>query len=500
MTANTPAKGLRQRYRAVIVGGGPAGLAAATGLTRAGISDFILIERASGTGGILNQCIHNGFGLKYYGEDLTGPEFARRMEAELYGLLDDCSNGSRPELLCSSMVSRIKRNAANSSATSGFELQIHSVYRGLLNIATECVIVTTGCRERTRENIEVPGTRPAGLFTAGQAQNLINLGHHRPGSRAVIQGSGDIGLIMARRLTLEGIEVVAVYERLPYLSGSIRNKVQCLDHFGIPLYLGRQISDIRGRSRVSAVETAALDSRFEALEGTEQEVECDTVLFAAGLIPELETVKPAGVNLPDGFHPEAGACFETNIPGIFTAGNCLHINDLADTAAEEGRKAAGSAIKYLTAPEVFRTEAHKTKGTQPYTDAEPQTGFNEAFFKQLKNENLTVCITCPRGCLLKKDDYGCSRGEEYFKRLHSADSGSGFRQRIHTSVELKTEQGKKLNFSAVSDEEVPAAESREIIEELKKLSESAETSTRSLIVDHGGSSYSFRLCPQESSS
>ena len=485
----------RLRYRAAIIGAGPAGLAAATGLVRAGIHDFILIERAPGTGGILNQCIHNGFGLKYYSEDLTGPEFARRMEAELRR--DEArQSGKNPVILCSSMASELRQAASPEVEAPGFRLRVHSREKGLLSIEADCVITATGCRERTRENIEVPGTRPAGLFTAGQAQNLINLGHHRVGRRAVIQGSGDIGLIMARRLALEGVEVVAVYERLPHLSGSIRNKVQCLDHFGIPLYLSRQVSDIRGRSRVSAVETSALNNRFEPVPGTADIIECDTVLFAAGLIPELETVKPAGVRLPDGFHPEINTFFETNVPGLFAAGNCLHINDLADTAAEEGLKTAESVVKYLADSSTFRSAASDTPSSLPYTEAEPQTGFNGEFFKQISDEGLTVCIICPRGCLLKKDDYGCSRGEEYFRRLHS--SGSGLRQRIHTSVELKSASGNSAIASAVSVEEIPVEIAREVLSQLKRLAEKEKVGCGRITVEIENGQYAFNLCPQES--
>ena len=317
-----------QHYQAAIIGAGPAGLAAAVRLLGGGMHDFILIERENELGGILNQCIHNGFGLELYREDLTGPEFAGRLKAELREL--SAGLKTAPTVLTGSMVRRTERLPGG-----GFRLKISSKDSGLLTITADSVITATGCRERTRENIEVAGSRPAGVFTAGQAQNLVNRRHLAPGSRVIIQGSGDIGLIMARRLTLEGFEVVAVLERLPYLSGLIRNKVQCLDHFGIPLLLGRQIAEIRGRERVHSVVSVGTGPGGKPLPGTETVTECDTVLFAVGLIPELESVKPAGIELLDPFRPSANADFETSVPRLFAAGNCLHINDLADSAAAQ---------------------------------------------------------------------------------------------------------------------------------------------------------------------
>lgn len=491
MTSSTKKSLVKSRYRTAIIGAGPAGLAAAAGFLRAGMNDFILIEREAETGGILNQCIHNGFGLRFFHDDLSGPEFARRLESELAAYLSE--KPGRPDILCSSMLSTLTK-----SDNGIFNLRVHSKELGLLNIETDSVISATGCRERTRENIEVPGTRPAGIFTAGQAQNLINRRHYSIGRRVVIQGSGDIGLIMARRLTIEGIEVAAVFERLPYLSGSIRNKVQCLDHFGIPLKLGRQITCINGRQRVSSVETADIDDYFHPIYGTETNYNCDTVLFAAGLIPELEAVKPAGVELPDGFHPYANSYLETNIPGLFSAGNCLHINDLADSAAEEGLNAVGSALEFLSNPESFRRQAEAGNKQPPYTEAEPNQNLNEGFFRRLENENLKVCIVCPKGCLLTEGSYGCSRGENYFKQtfglLQTASHAEGFRQRVSTTIEILQPGKPSTIVPVVSKEEIPVKLIPQIVKRLKLQSQSLSFDSDSVIVETGDKAFVFNLC------
>ncbi|MBI9107414.1 MAG: FAD-dependent oxidoreductase [Spirochaetales bacterium] len=473
-------KKIKSQYKTVIIGSGPAGLSAALRLHAGGMKDFLLLERDASTGGILNQCIHNGFGLKIFREDLTGPEFARRLEAQL---------PDEAEVLTGAMVSSVNRKHGG-----GFRLRVHSRELGLLSIGTETVITATGCRERTRENIEVPGTRPAGVFTAGQAQALLNLRHYGIGCRFVIQGSGDIGLIMARRLTIEGFKVLAVFERLPYLSGSIRNKVQCLDHFGIPLHLGRQISEIRGRGRLTSVETSAVDKGLHPVPGGDMDFNCDTVLFAAGLIPELETVKSAGLCLSDRFHPDANSAFETTVTGLFAAGNCLHINDLADSAAEEGSKAAESVLTYLTDRDRFRGDVIPSR---PYTEPAPNRNLDADYFTKLEREKLMVCIICPEGCLLSEGVYGCRRGEEYFRQTHGSQrSGSqaeGFRQRVSTTVEI-TIAGVPVIIPAVSAEEIPVRFISEAVSALKRSAESYAGEGDSVIVGAGEAKYTFKLC------
>ncbi len=481
---------MRLEYQCAIIGSGPAGLASAVKLAHEGMTDFILIERERETGGILNQCIHTGFGLELYREDLTGPQFARRLKNELDSLIADSANGKRihPAVLTASMVRKVEKQP-----DGGFIVKISSKESGLLSIKANVVITATGCRERTRENVEVAGSRPAGIYTAGQAQHLINRKHYAPGRRVIIQGSGDIGLIMARRLTIEGFQVVAVLERLPWLSGLIRNKVQCLDHFGIELHLGRQITEIRGRGRVSSVKSEAVGPNGKILSETEIEFECDTVLFAVGLIPELESVKPAGVKLPDHFHPAVNSLFETNIPGLFAAGNCLHINDLADSAAAEGQRTAESALEYINKNKEFRRKAEEPAGKLPYAELEPKKDLNAEFFKKIESENYLVCIVCPKGCLLRKGEYGCRRGEEYFRR--TASPAGGYSQRVSTTVEAGPvdDRGRLTVVPAVSAEEIPVRLIPEAVRNLKKTAPES-SSKSSLTVTAGGTAYVFNLC------
>ncbi len=489
---------MRSEYRCVIIGSGPAGLAAAVKLAREGMTDFILIERERETGGILNQCIHTGFGLELYKEDLTGPEFACRLKNELEILIAESADRTQtpPVVLRASMVRKVEK-----LPDDRFIVRISSKESGLLSIKTGVIITATGCRERTRENIEVAGSRPAGIYTAGQAQNLINRKHYAPGKRVIIQGSGDIGLIMARRLTIEGFNVVAVLERLPWLSGLIRNKVQCLDHFGIKLHLGRQITEICGRGRVSSVISRAVGTGGELLPGSEIEFECDTVLFAVGLIPELESVKPAGVRLPDNFHPKVNSLYETNIPGLFAAGNCLHINDLADSAAAEGIRTADFVLEYIRKNEDFRRKAENAAGKLPYAEPQPKKDLNSDFFKRIEAENYLVCIVCPKGCLLREGEYGCRRGEEYFRR--TASPSGGYSQRVSTTVEVNsTEQElqrgllRTVIVPAVSKEEIPVGLIPEAVKKLKDAS-GAGCSQSEIIISADGRDFTFTLCRVE---
>jgi NADPH-dependent 2,4-dienoyl-CoA reductase/sulfur reductase-like enzyme len=313
----------------VVIGGGPAGLAAALGARRAGAEDVLVIERDRRLGGILNQCVHDGFGLFLYNESVTGPEYAERLAEDA-----DCG-GVRFEtgaMVLDLAPDRLLRF----NARSGYRL-----------IRARSVVLAMGCRERTREMIEIPGTRPAGIFTAGAAQNLVNLQNVRIGRQAVILGSGDIGLIMARRLTFEGVAVQGVFEVLPWASGLERNVRQCLMDFGIPLTLSSTVVEVRGRDRLESVVVAAVDGGLRPVPGTEREVPCDTLLVSVGLIPENELSKRAGVELS----PETGGAvvddvLMTSVPGIFSCGNVLHIHDVADFASDEGFAAGASAARF----------------------------------------------------------------------------------------------------------------------------------------------------------
>ena len=378
-----------------IIGAGPAGMAAAVKLKKMGVENLLLFERNSFLGGILLQCIHPGFGLEYFNEVLTGPEFALRFIEQIKSL--------KIPYRLNSMVINLNEN----------ELTVSSKKHGIEKYKVKTVIVATGCRERTRENLEVPGTRPAGVYPAGLAQTLINIHNYRIGKKVIIQGSGDIGLIMARRLIIEGYDVVAVLERLPYLSGLIRNKVQCLDHFNIPLHLSTEITEICGQDRVKGVYIAPVGRQEE-----KTFIECDTVLFSVGLIPELELPKKAGVKSSNNFNPDVNSKFESSVEGIFFCGNCMHINDLADTASTEGEKAAEAVFQYLR--KKTDSISYATKEL-PYKETEKDTTYNSDFFQALEDSGEKICIVCPKSCRISKENYGCKRGEDYFNISESCN-------------------------------------------------------------------------------
>lgn len=315
----------------VIVGGGPAGLAAAIAAAKEDSSlDILILERDSELGGILNQCIHNGFGLHTFNEELTGPEYAARFEEQLEGL------GIRY------MLGTMVLDVASGSVTA-----INSS-NGVFTVDCGAIVLCMGCRERPRGALNIPGLRPAGVFTAGTAQRLVNIEGYMPGKEVVILGSGDIGLIMARRMTLEGAKVKCVCELMPYSGGLKRNIVQCLDDFNIPLLLSHTVVDIKGKERVTSVVIAEVDERSKPIPGTEQEIPCDTLLLSCGLIPENELSRSAGVEInPSTNGPIVNESFETSIPGVFACGNVLHVHDLVDYVSEESGRAGRSAAKYV---------------------------------------------------------------------------------------------------------------------------------------------------------
>ena len=315
----------------VIIGGGPAGLAAAIAAYDRGVRDILVIERESRPGGILKQCIHNGFGLTRFKESMTGPEYAQRF-------IDEAEK-RKIEIMTDTFVTRL---------TGEKELTCMNE-RGLFTIEARAVILAMGCRERSKGALNIAGTRPAGLFSAGTAQKYVNLYGLLPGKRVVILGSGDIGLIMARRMTLEGAKVLCVCEIMPHSSGLRRNIAQCLDDFGIPLYLEHTIVEIRGKERVESVVVAAVDKDKRPIAGSEMIFECDTVLFSVGLIPENELTKGAGIPL-DG---RTKGCTvdgdrETQTEGVFACGNVLHVHDLVDFVSEEAEIAGQAAAEYLS--------------------------------------------------------------------------------------------------------------------------------------------------------
>ena len=315
----------------VIVGGGPAGLAAAVSAKKAGVDDILILERDGELGGILNQCIHNGFGLHTFKEELTGPEYAARFIEQVKEL-------QIPYLL-NTMVMDI----------SG-ERIVTAMNRtdGLFQIQADAVVLAMGCRERPRGALNIPGYRPAGIFSAGTAQRLVNMEGYMPGHEVVILGSGDIGLIMARRMTLEGAHVQVVAELMPYSGGLKRNIVQCLNDFDIPLLLSHTVVDIEGKERVKAVTIAEVGADRKPIPGTEKRYECDTLLLSCGLIPENELSRKAGVEMsPVTNGPVVNESLETSIPGVFACGNVLHVHDLVDYVSKEAGLAGECAARYV---------------------------------------------------------------------------------------------------------------------------------------------------------
>ncbi len=341
-------------YDIVIVGGGPAGLSAAVAAKNSGCDSVLILERDSELGGILNQCIHNGFGLHTFKEELTGPEYADRYIRQAMDLkIEHKLNTMVMDISPDRVVTAMNRDD------------------GMFRIQAKAVILAMGCRERPRGALNIPGYRPAGIFSAGTAQRLVNIEGYMPGKEVVILGSGDIGLIMARRMTLEGAKVKLVAELMPYSGGLKRNIVQCLDDFGIPLRLSHTVVDIEGKEHITAVTIAEVDENRRPIKGTEERYTCDTLLLSCGLIPENELSTSAGVELsPVTGGPKVNESLETSIPGVFACGNVLHVHDLVDYVSEEAKKAGETAAKFVSgqiAEDTGRTIALKAESGVRYT-------------------------------------------------------------------------------------------------------------------------------------
>ena len=318
-------------YELIVIGGGPAGLAAAYSAWQHGLRRIVIIERDIELGGILNQCIHNGFGLQYFSEELTGPEYASRYIKLL--------KNTQIETRLDTMVLELTKDRCihASGKTTGYSV-----------MSAQSIVLAMGCRERTRGAVGIPGTRPAGVITAGTAQRYVNIEGYMPGKRIVILGSGDIGLIMARRLALQGAEVLGCFEIMPKSMGLTRNIVQCLSDYNIPLYLSHTITDIRGAKRVEQVAVSKVDANQRPIPGTEKVLDCDTVLLSVGLIPENELSRAAGVKIDHlSGGPVVDENLQTGIPGVFACGNALHVHDLVDYVTIEGEKAGAAAARHL---------------------------------------------------------------------------------------------------------------------------------------------------------
>ena len=369
----------------VIIGGGPAGLAAALGARKQGIKDILIVERDKELGGILNQCIHNGFGLHTFKEELTGPEYAGRY-------IEQVKDAGIPYVTDSMVLSIQSMSQYKSSLQGDKVITMVSRTEGIIQIQAKAVILAMGCRERPRGALNIPGYRPAGIYSAGTAQRLVNMEGYLPGREVVILGSGDIGLIMARRMTLEGAHVKVVAELMPYSGGLKRNIVQCLNDYDIPLKLSHTVVDIHGKERVTGITLAKVDEKGKPIPGTEEEYTCDTLLLSCGLIPENELSRELGVELnPVTSGPVVDESLETNVPGVFACGNVLHVHDLVDFVSEEADRAGTCAARYIL---------QENQSSNPGIDQENQYSDSDiSKASQMNDNNDSVIPLISTGCV-----------------------------------------------------------------------------------------------------
>ena len=356
-------------YDIVVIGGGPAGLAAAASAKENGCDSILILERDKELGGILNQCIHNGFGLHTFKEELTGPEYAGRFIERVVEL--------GIEYKLNTMVMDISKDKIITAMNRD---------DGLFEIQAKAIILCMGCRERPRGALNIPGYRPAGIFSAGTAQRLVNMEGYLPGREVVILGSGDIGLIMARRMTLEGAKVKVVAELMPYSGGLKRNIVQCLDDFGIPLKLSHTVVDIDGKERLKGVTIAAVDDKGKPVKGTEEYISCDTLLLSVGLIPENELSNGLGVEMERVTNgPVVNESLETSVDGVFACGNVLHVHDLVDYVSEEAQIAGKNAVRYVNGKHINKTNN--------LVNIVPENGIRYTVPKFIRPENMSEKLT-----------------------------------------------------------------------------------------------------------
>ena len=446
----------------VIIGGGPAGMAAAVSAYENGTTDILILERDKELGGILNQCIHNGFGLHTFKEELTGPEYAARYISMVY-------EKEIPYML-RTMVVDVKGGDPCIVTAMNQE-------KGLFEIEAKAVVLAMGCRERPRGAMNIPGSRPSGIYSAGTAQRFVNMEGRMPGKEVVVLGSGDIGLIMARRMSLQGARVKMVAEIMPYSGGLKRNIVQCLDDFGIPLKLSHTVTKIHGKDRVEGVTVSKVDENLKPIPGSEEYVSCDTLLLSCGLIPENELSESAGAKMdPVTSGPVVNAGLQTTAEGIFACGNVLHVHDLVDNVSKEAVEAGANAAAYVK-------EKNKDWGeaVRPKIPAKTKSVIPEG-----RDAGRTlICIGCPNGCLVTVDKNpdgslsitgnACKKGEEYARNEVTAP------KRTVTSI-VRVSGGKNPVVSVKTKEEIPKEKIAACMEEISRTALKAPVSLGQVVI------------------